>query len=408
MPVYEYRALNSSGKTLKGILDADSDMVAREKLRASGIFPVEIKEALSKPKGLPSEPGSVVRLLRGVRPAEVSVMTRQLSTLLGAGVPLIGSLESLVTQITNPTFKRVMAQVKESVNEGNSLALSLSQHPKVFSSIYVNMVQSGEASGSLDVVMDRLADFGEHQQALRSRFKAALAYPIFMSIVGTIVLFVLVTFIVPNITRVFAEMRQTLPLPTVVLIEVSDFLLSFWWVILLVVFCGILMLRRIGKRPGARYLRDRLKLRIPVIGRLNQKIALGRFARTLGSLLQSGVSLISALEIVSRIVDNVLVQEVIEKAGDEIQKGQGLASSLSKSPWFSSMAIQMISVGEQSGKLEGMLYKIAESQEREVESQITALTSMLEPVMILAMGVVVGFIVFSIILPIIEMSQMIR
>ena len=408
MPVYEYRGLNNSGKSLKGILDADSDVVAREKLRASGIFPVEIKEALSKPKGLPSEPGSVVRLLRGVRPAEVSVMTRQLSTLLGAGVPLIGSLESIVAQITNPTFKRVMAQIKESVNEGNSLALSLSQHPKVFSSIYVNMVQSGEASGSLDVVLDRLADFGEHQQALRSRFKAALAYPIFMSIVGTIVLFVLVTFIVPNITSVFAEMRQALPLPTVVLIGVSDFLLSFWWVILLAVFCGILMLRRIGKRPGARYLRDRLKLRIPVIGPLNQKIALGRFARTLGSLLQSGVSLISALQIVSRIVDNVLIQEVIEKAGDEIQKGQSLAGSLSQSPWFTSMAVQMISVGEQSGALEGMLYKIAESQEREVESQITALTSMLEPVMILLMGVIVGFIVFSIILPIIEMSQMIR
>jgi len=408
MPVYEYRALNSSGKSLKGILDADSDMVAREKLRASGIFPVEIKEALSKTKGISSEPGSVVRLLRGVRPAEVSVMTRQLSTLLGAGVPLIGSLESLVAQITNPTFKRIMAQVKDSVNEGNSLAFSLSQHPKVFPSIYVNMVQSGEASGSLDVVMDRLADFGEHQQALRSRFKAALAYPIFMSIVAVIVLFVLVTYIVPNITSVFAEMRQTLPLPTVVLIEVSDFLLSFWWVIVLALFCLILILRRIGRRPRGRYLWDRLKLRIPVVGKLNQKIALGRFGRTLGSLLQSGVSLISALQIVSRIVDNVLIQEVIEKAGDEIQKGQSLAGSLSKSPWFSSMAVQMIAVGEQSGDLEGMLYKIAESQEREVETQITALTSMLEPVMILVMGVVVGFIVFSIILPIIEMSQMIR
>jgi general secretion pathway protein F len=408
MPVYEYRALNSSGKSLKGILDADSDMVAREKLRASGIFPVEIKEALSKPKGLPSEPGSVVRLLRGVKPAEVSVMTRQLSTLLGAGVPLIGSLESLVAQITNPTFKKIMAQVKDSVNEGNSLALSLSQHPKVFPSIYVNMVQSGEASGSLDVVMDRLADFGEHQQALRSRFKAALAYPIFMSIVAVIVLFVLVTFIVPNITSVFAEMRQTLPLPTVMLIKVSDFLLSFWWVIVLALFCAILILRRIGKRPRGRYLRDRLKLRIPVVGQLNQKIALGRFARTLGSLLQSGVSLISALQIVSRIVDNVLIQEVIERAGEEIQKGQSLAGSLSKSSWFTSMAVQMIAVGEQSGDLERMLYKIAESQEREVETQISALTSMLEPVMILVMGVVVGFIVFSIILPIIEMSQMIR
>ena len=408
MPVYEYRGLNSSGKTLKGILDADSDVAAREKLRSSGIFPVEVKEALSKSKGLPSGPGSMVRLLRGVKPGEVSVMTRQLSTLLGAGVPLVRSLDSLITQMTNPLFKRVMAQIKESVNEGNSLAFSLSQHPNIFSNVYVNMVQSGEASGSLDVVLDRLAEFGERQQALRGRFKAALAYPIFMFFIGTIVLFVLITFIVPNITKVFTEMRQALPLPTIVLIKVGDFLFSYWWVIVLCFLGGILILRHIKKRPRVQYLWDKLKLRVPVFGPLNQKMALARFGRTLGSLLQSGVSLITALQIVSRIVDNTLIEKVIIGAGDNIQEGQSLAGSLSKSPWFPSMAVQMMSVGEQSGELEAMLHKIADTQEREVESQIIALTSMLEPIMILVMAVMVAFIVFSILLPILEMSQMIH
>ena len=408
MPVYEYRGLNSSGKTVKGILDADSDVAAREKLRSSGIFPVEVKEALSKSKGLPSGPGSMVRLLRGVKPGEVSVMTRQLSTLLGAGVPLVRSLDSLITQMTNPLFKRVMAQIKESVNEGNSLAFSLSQHPKIFSNVYVNMVQSGEASGSLDVVLDRLAEFGERQQALRGRFKAALAYPIFMFFVGTIVLFVLITFIVPNITKVFTEMRQALPLPTIVLIKVGNFLFSYWWVIVLCFLGGILILRHIKKRPRVQYLWDKLKLRVPVFGPLNQKMALARFGRTLGSLLQSGVSLITALQIVSRIVDNTLIERVIVDAVDDIEEGQSLAGSLSKSPWFPSMAVQMMSVGEQSGELEAMLHKIADTQEREVESQIIALTSMLEPIMILVMAVMVAFIVFSILLPILEMSQMIH
>jgi general secretion pathway protein F len=408
MPVYEYTGLNSSGKTMKGILDADSPVAARHKLRGSGIFPVEVREALSKPSGLPSGPVSILGLLKGVKPGEISAMTRQLSVLLGAGVPLVKSLDALISQITNPQLKKIMAQIKESVNQGNSLAFSLSQHPKVFSNIYINMVHSGEASGSLDVVLDRLAEFGEHQQALRSRFKAALAYPVFMSLIGILVLFFLITFIVPNITRVFTEMHQSLPLPTMVLIEVSNFLLSFWWAILLVIFSGIVILRQSKKRPGVGYIWDKIKLRIPVLGSINQKIALARFGGTLGSLLQSGVPLISALQIVGRIVGNSLIARVIDNAVDDIQAGKSLASTLSQSQWFPSMVIQMISVGEQSGELEAMLNKIADTHEREVESHIMALTSMLEPVMILIMGLIVGFIVISILLPIFEMNQMIR
>ena len=408
MPVYEYTALDRSGKTKKGILDADSTVAARQKLRGSGIFPVEVKEALSKPKGIPSGPASLIGLLKGVKPGEIFAMTRHLSILLGAGVPLVKSLEALISQITNPILKKITAQIKESVNEGNSLAFSLSQHPKFFSNLYVNMVNSGEASGSLDVVLGRLAEFGEHQQALRGRFKAALAYPAFMSLIGTVVLFFLITFIVPNITKIFTEMHHTLPLPTMVLIEVSNFLLSFWWVILLAFLVGIVILKQSKKRPGVHYIWDKLKLHIPILGPINQKIALARFGRTLGSLLQSGVPLISALQIVGKIVDNSLIAKAIDSAVDDIHEGKSLAGTLDQSRWFPSIAVQMISVGEQSGELEGMLNKIADTYEREIESHIMALTSMLEPVMILVMGLIVGFVVISILLPIFEMNRMIR
>jgi len=408
MPVYEYTCLDNSGKTLKGILDADSPVVVRQKLRGSGMFPVEVKEAVPRTRGLPSGPVSLLGFLKGVKPGEISVMTRQLSILLGAGVPLLKSLEALISQITNPMLKKIMAQIKESVNEGNSLAFSLSQHPRLFSNLYINMVHSGEASGSLDVVLDRLAEFGEHQQALRGRFKAALAYPVFMSLIGTLVLFFLITFIVPNITKIFTEMHQTLPLSTMVLIEVSNFLLSFWWVILLTFFIGIVILKQIKKRPGIHYIWDKLKLCIPVLGPINQKIALSRFGRTLGSLLQSGVPLITALQIVGKIVDNSLIGRAIDNAVEDIQAGKSLASTLDQSRWFPSIVVQMISVGEQSGELETMLNKIADTHEREVESHIMALTSMLEPVMILVMGLIVGFVVISILLPIFEMNQMIR
>ena len=408
MPVYEYTALDQAGKSVNGIVDADSPVAARQKLRGTGIFPVDVKETTARPKVMGRGPVSVSSLFKRVKAGEVSVATRQLSILLGAGVPLVGSLEALITQINNPLFKKIVAEIKESVNEGNSLAFALSRHPRIFSNVYVNMVRAGEASGSLDVVLDRLADLGEHQQALRGRFTAALAYPVFMFLVGSLVLFFLVTFIVPQMTQVFTEMQQTLPLPTVILIQVSDFLKAFWWLVLLVLGCGVFVLTRLVKTPKGRYIWDEVKLRVPVLGPIVQRIALARFGRTLGSLLQSGVPLISAIQIVRNIVNNVIIADVLDGAVEEIQAGKSLASPLAQSRWFPSIVIQMISVGEQSGELETMLGKIAETYEREVESQIMAMTAMLEPVMILSMGLIVGFIVISILLPIFEMNQMIR
>jgi len=328
--------------------------------------------------------------------------------LLGAGVPLVASLDALISQITNPMLKKITAQIKDAVNEGNTLAFSLSQHPRLFSNLYINMVDSGEASGSLDVVLDRLAEFGEHQQALTSRFRAALIYPMFISIFGAGVLFFLVTFIIPDITQMFSEMHQTLPLPTVVLVSVSHFLKTFWWVVLLGLMSVIGIVKQLIKRPTGHHKWDEIKLRLPVLGPINQKMALARFGRTLGTLLQGGVSLLSSLEIVRNIVNNVLIAEVIDKVVEEIGAGKSLAGSLSQSRWFPSMVVQMIHVGEQSGELENMLNKIADIHEREAESHIMALTSMLEPVLIMVMGLIVLFVVISILLPIFEMNQMIR
>jgi len=408
MPVYEYKAFDQAGKTTNGIIDADSAVGARQKLRGSGIFPVEVKETSSRPKDVPSGPTSISTLFRRVKQGELSIMTRQLSILLGAGVTLVASLDTLISQITNPLLKKIMAQIKESINEGNSLAFSLSRHPKIFSQVYINMVRAGEASGSLDLVMERLAEFSERQETLKGRVKAAMAYPVFMFFIGTIILFCLVTFVVPQITSIFTDMHQTLPLPTLALIGASNFLKSFWWLVLLVLGGVIMLVKKLIKTPKGRALWDEVKLRTPVFGIINAKMAMARFGRTLGSLVQNGVPLLSALEIVRNVVNNTMVAQAIDNAMEQIEAGKSLAAPLAQSRWFPPIAVQMISVGEQSGELENMLNKIADIYEGETESQIMVMTAMLEPVMILAMGLSVAFIVVSILLPIFEMNQLIR
>ena len=408
MPVYEYTALKQSGKNVRGIINADSVLAARQALRGSGVFPVEVKETSSTPKEKPSYLSSVATLLKRVKPGELSAVTRQLATLLGAGLTLVESLNALISQATNPLLKKSMAQIKESVNQGNSLDSSLSQHPKVFSQIYINMVRAGEASGTLDLVLERLAEYSEHQEALRGRIRAAMAYPVIMFVIGTVILFLLITFIVPDITKVFSEMDQTLPPPTIALIGASNFLKSYWWVVLSFLGGCVVLVKRFTNSQKGRHIKDEIKLRIPLFGPINTKMAMARFGRTLGSLLQSGVPLLSGLQIVRNIVNNGLIAKAIDDAIVQIEEGESIAAPLSRSPWFPPIAVQMISVGEKSGNLQNMLDKIADIYERETESKVIALTSMLEPIMILAMGLAVGFIVVSILFPIFEMNQMIR
>ncbi|MBM1003953.1 MAG: type II secretion system F family protein [Desulfofustis sp. PB-SRB1] len=273
--------------------------------------------------------------------------------------------------------------------------------------MFVNMVRAGEASGALDRVLSRLADFGEKQTELKNRLRAAMVYPFFMALIGVAILFVLVTYVVPKITQVFDTMERALPLPTVVLLSISSFFENYWWVLLVGVAGVVVGVRMAIRRGPGREVWDLLMLRAPVFGIVMRKSIMARFSSTMESLLVSGVGLIDALEITKRIIDNVQVNRVIDKAIEDVRKGRTLAHGLSGSPWFTPLFLQMISVGETSGHLEQMLEKMAHANEREVESAVFAMTSLIEPVMIVCMGGVVGFIVLAIMLPILETSQMI-
>ncbi|NIA04778.1 MAG: type II secretion system inner membrane protein GspF [Proteobacteria bacterium] len=408
MPVYEYTALDSSGKKLKGIIDADSLAAARQKIRHTGNYPVDIQETVPVSRAEKGREFASLHLTRPVRQQEINVITRQLATLLGAGIPLVPALNGLIEQTTNQSLKKIIAQIKDAVNEGNSLTSALSEHPRLFSKIYINMVRAGEASGSLEVVLEQLAEFGENQQAMKSKISTALMYPIFMALVGTVVLFILITFVVPTITKVFADTKQVLPLPTIILINLSSFLQAYWWLVLALLIGLAFLVRYIIHQPRGRRTWDRLKLSLPLLGDLNRKIAAARLGRTLGSLLRSGVPLITSLGIVKNIFNNILLAEVIDEAMEHLEKGGSLSETLRESKWFPPMLVQMLAVGEQSGAMEKMLNKVADNYEREVETKIMAMTTMIEPVMILVMGLIVSFIVISILLPIFEMNQLIK
>ncbi|MEE8399373.1 MAG: type II secretion system inner membrane protein GspF [Desulfobacterales bacterium] len=407
MPVYDYTALDARGKKTSGIIDAESGSTARQKLRVSKIYPISIEE-VQDIAGKNDQPVlSVGRIFNRVKPSEIAMMTRQLATLVGAGLPLVSAIDTVVLQTGSGVFKKILSQIKEAIVEGKSFFEALSIYPGIFPSLYTNMVQAGESSGTLEIVLDRLADIAEKQQALNNRIKAALAYPIFMTVLGAAILFALLTYIVPSITSIFLDMNQVLPLPTRILIRISDFLKDSWWLLILGGAVAIFALRKMIQSPRGRTLADRTILRLPGIGMLVKKIAVIRVTRTLGSLLENGVSMLPALEIVKNVAGNTLIANAIEEASDKVEKGQGLSVSLEESHIFPDLPIQMIQVGEQSGQLEPMLNKVAEVFENEVEAVIMSLTSLLQPIMLLIMGSVVLFIILSILLPIFEMNQLV-
>jgi general secretion pathway protein F len=408
MPVYEYTALDARGKTTSGIIDADGAAAARQKLRATGIFPVAIKESLETREKKTTHIARLSRLLTRIKPVEIAIMIRQLAILISAGFPLVSAIDALLPQTKSYRLKTILAQVKDAVVEGQSFAQALAQYPGIFSPLFINMVRAGETSGTLEIVLERLADITEKQQDLNNRIQTALAYPAFMCMIGTLVLFVLLTYIVPSITAIFADMNQVLPTPTRLLIWLSDFFKSFWWVIFILVIAAGVALHQAKKTEKGQQVFDKTILSLPVLGTLARKLDVARFTRTLGSLLENGVSMLIALDVVKNIAGNVLISKAVETAAQEVGKGQALWAALNESKIFPQLSIQMIQVGEQSGELEKMLNKIADVFEKEVETSILRLTSYLEPVMILVMGCVVGFIVLSICLPIFEMNQLIR
>ena len=405
MPVYEYTALDVRGNTLSGIVDADSPAGARQKLRAAGNYPVAVTEAVS----LSVQQSTLFfKRFRRVRHSELAIMTRQLGTLMTAGFPLVAALDALIPQTRSPLLKNQLTRIKDAIVGGSSFSQALSTDSNTFSPLYINMIQAGESSGTMELVLDRLAEMIEKQQQVTQRITSAMTYPVFMTLIGAGILLFFITYIVPTIAALFADMKQVLPAPTRILIAASQILKLWWWVFPIAIAFFILSFQRLRNTISGRHAIDKGMLSLPVMGEFLRKLSAARLARTLGLLLENGVSLLSALEIVKNIAGNVIIADAVEAAANKVRQGQGLAGSLDATRQFPSLFIQMIQVGEQSGALESMLKKVADLFENEVESALMRMASLLEPVMILIMGVMVGFIVLSICLPIFEMNQLIR
>jgi len=398
MPVYKYKAINESGKSIDGIVDADSPKAAIEKLKHDSIYLSSIEEAGGrKSRGF--------TLFKRVSNAELAVITRQFSTLISAGLPLDGALSALSEQSEDELVSETLTGVRLRVSGGSSLAQALAEHPDIFSDMYVNIVSAGEASGTLDIVLARLADFLEKQSSLASRVKSALIYPAFMMFVGSGVLFFLMTFVVPKITKIFEESNKALPFITQVLIGFSSFLSAYSLPLIILIGLGAYGLSRYVKTPRGRMRFDRFILRVPTLGRITKLVIISRFARTLATLLSSGIPLLEALEIVESVVGNKVYEMALAKVRDDVREGASFAGPLKESGVFPPLVTRMIAVGEQTGEFEEMLGRIADTYDLEVDTTLSTLTSLLEPVMILALGIVIGFIVFAILLPIFNLTS---
>ncbi|MEQ9619146.1 MAG: type II secretion system inner membrane protein GspF [Deltaproteobacteria bacterium] len=398
MPVYKYKAIDETGKTVQGIVDAESPKGATDKLKRQGVFLSslnEVKEGKSR----------IFIPFRGINIAELAVTTRQFSTLISAGLPLEASLAALSEQTEDARLSQVLTQVKDRVSEGSSLANALNEHRNIFSDLYINIVRAGEASGTLDIVLLRLADFLEKQAALTSRVRSALIYPIFMFFIGGGVLFFTMTYVIPRIAKIFEDSEKALPLMTVILINISGFFSNNILLLLLIIPIIAFAAYRFNGTERGKMLFDRLSLKLPVFGKINSMVVVSRFTRTLGTLLASGIPLLDALKIGEAVMGNQVYGKALEEVRINVREGSSLAQPLRQSGVFPPLVTRMIAVGEQTGEMEQMLTKVADIYDQQVETMVSTLTSLLEPVMIVIIGAVMGFIVFAVLLPIFNLTQ---
>lgn len=408
MAVFEYQGVNTQGKGCAGSIDADSEKGARIKLRKMGIFPTSIALEGSRKAGKISLSANIdfSKYLERISNKEIAGMTRQLSTLLSAHIPLVDALSALVDQTTNNKLRRTLSAVKEQVVQGGKLSDAMAAHPKVFSKLFIHMIAAGETSGAMETVMLRLAELMEKQAHLQSKIVGALMYPAIMSLVSMALMGFLLVYVVPKVTKIFEDVNATLPLPTKILIGLSDFLATYWYLAILMVGLMIYGFKRFIKTNKGKDFWDAFTLRAPIFGPLFRMLAVARFSRTLATLLASGAPLLNSLEIVKNIVQNNVLMRVIEETRTNVREGQSLAEPLRRSGQFPPMMTHMIAVGEKTGELEPMLNRVADDFEGRVDTMVGTLTTLLEPIMILVMGGVVSFIVMSILLPILQLNQL--
>lgn len=410
MPAYAYTGLRKDGKTVKGIESADTVAALKQNLKRAGIFLTAVTEttnqaAASGGTGMGKEI-DLSALFDRISQKTVSRTTRLLATLLCAGVTLPESLQAITDQVESRRLKGILSDIANKVNEGSSLADSVARYPDVFMPLYINMVRAGEASGSLETVLLRIADFMDQQEELKGKVTSAMIYPFIMTILSAGIIMLLMLNVVPQITDMFDGMNAELPWNTALLIWISD-LLGAWWYAFIAGFFGLgWLFRRWRATELGRATGDAILLKLPVIGDLARKLAIARFARTLATMLASGVQLLAALDIVRSLLGNVVLEKVVATARDNIREGEGIAPALKRSGEFPPLVTHMIAVGERSGQLEQMLTDVANAYDREVNTALVRMTAMLEPLMIVVMAGGVGFIVFSIMQPIMMLNEM--
>lgn len=400
MPIFEYKALDASGKQIRGMIEADSAKTARSKLKKNNLFLTDIYE-----KSAAKKTSSGPFLFSGIRLQDVSVITRQLASLVKANIPLVDALTALIDQTEKEKMKIILSSVRQDVNEGSSLAKALAKHPKAFNNIYVNMVDAGESSGTLPLVLLRLADFQESQVRLRTKVTSALMYPSLMMLAAFGLLVAIFTFVIPKVVGIFEAMNKPMPLQTQILLAISNFMVTYWWLLLSVGILSALFFRRYLRTETGRRQWDGLLLRLPVFGHLIRMIAVARFANTMSTLLAGGVPIITAMNIVRNIVGNVLIQDAIVKAQENVTEGQSVAEPLKRSGQFPPLVIHMIAIGEKTGELSQMLQNVSATYEEQVSVRLEGLTSLLEPMMIIVMGLIVGGIVSAIFVPLIQLND---
>lgn len=415
MSMFEYKGLNNKGRDVSGVLEADNPSDLKTKLVRQQVFLTGYKETSQGSEGVgigTSQKGGLLSkevkfgdLFDRIKLMDIAVMDRQMAVLLRAGISMGEALQALVDQQEKISLKKVLTTIRTRVNEGKSLADAMEEHKKVFPPLHINMVRVGEASGTLDLVFERLAEFTESQVQLQSKVISAMIYPALMLIVAVVIISGMMLLFIPKITAMFKEAGVTMPALTRALIFITDVFTNTWYIILPLMVIAYIWFKRWASTENGQLKYDGFKLNLPIFGRIVRLIAVSRFARTLATLLQSGVQILPALDIVKAIVNNSVLAGVIENTKDAVREGNSIAGPLKQSGHFPAMVVHMIAIGERTGELEGMLGSVAQAYETEVETKISTLTSVLEPVMIVGMGIIVGLMVFALLMPMLKMGE---
>ncbi|WP_293913961.1 type II secretion system F family protein [Deinococcus sp.] len=395
MPVFEYRVRDRSGKILKSQVEADTVAQVRDSLRAKGLLIVDIKSPKSGLQGDINIPG----LNRPPGLKAIAIFSRQLATLINAGVPLVQSLTIMQRQLEHKGLQDIVRKVRNDVEAGTPFSEAIAKYPKVFNRLYINLVRSGETSGTLDSVLERISDFQEKDLALRGKIRSAMTYPVIVLVFALLITYVLLTTVVPQFGGILQQLGGDLPVITRVLMATSDFLRTKIWVILIVVVLLVVAYQQYYKTDKGRHVIDDFKLKVPVFGTLIKRTAIASFARTFGLLLSSGVNIIESLDITKGTANNVIVEDTLENAKNVVMVGEQMSGSLGASPIFPPMVVSMVAIGEETGALDTMLAKVADFYDREVEEAVAGLTAAIEPIMIIFLGGIVGVIVAGMFLP---------